>query len=190
MGTVHPPSSSQSDHKTNKGQENGPITSIYKSGPEAQREVNISKDSLWRIGKSTELNRFVSRKVNIRGKKSQALEVCPGPHSRSSQRSIPAPGGNLLHWPKLLLSHRPPLKTIGHEISHHKSMNTSKQLVKGTAAGLCSRQPTSSRGNCQTGYYFSQHLVLPCFTMIIPYSLSSSLSFLPCLLPTNADSEV
>lgn len=152
-------------------------------------EVTVSRGSFWWTGKSTELNRLVSRKENTRGQKSQPLELCAAPRTGSRWRSIPASGENLLHGAKLLFSHRPSLKTIPLEISHHKSMKTSGENVLGTRADLYSRQPASSWEGCQIGYYCSCHRVPPCFTVMLPYSLSSFLAFLPYLLPTNADSK-
>lgn len=112
MDTVHPPRSSQCDHKTYRGQEKGPIIGIYRQGCEAQRGINISRGSLWRTGKGTQLDRLVSRKENMIGQKFQPLELCPVPHTGSSWRSIPAPREKLVHWAKLLLSPRPSLKAI------------------------------------------------------------------------------
>lgn len=121
--------------KTNEGQKIGLVTINYRRLPEAQRDINILRGSLWLIGKMAPLNGLLSRKENMLAQKSQALKLWLALQAWSRHRSILAPGENLMCRPKLPLSHRPSLRTITLEISHHKSMNTSNERVLGATAG-------------------------------------------------------
>lgn len=122
--------------QTNEGQKIGLVTTNYRWLPEAQRDINILRSSLWLIGKMAPLNGLLSWKENMLAQKSQTLKLWPALQAWSRHRSILAPGENLMCRPKLPLSHRPSLRTITLEISHHKSMNTIKKRVLGATAGL------------------------------------------------------
>lgn len=72
--------------------------------------------------------------------KSQPLELCPIEYGTLGiAQGASGLGENVVHRTKLLLSHRSSLKMISLEISHHKSMNISKEYAFRASAGLQSR---------------------------------------------------
>lgn len=137
--------------------------------------------------KSIELNRLVLWKENMRGQKTQAVELCLLLHTGSRWRSIPAPGENLVLWAKLQ-SHTVPQDDTSWNIPPKKHKHQQGKHFSGHSR-------TTEQAACkitedlQILFYCPWHWVCPCFTVMDKCSFSSFLSFLPCLLPTNADRE-